>query len=183
MLSLFALAIGLAMDAFAVSLVRGATGERSLRRALEVAIAFGLAQALMPLTGWALGQAFSENFERYDHWIAFVLLGFLGLRMIREAFVEEIEAEPVPGSHFRGLVLAAVATSIDAAVAGITLPLLGPPVAVSCAVIGVVTAVISFAGYYLGVLVPSRDGKWAEVLGGLVLIGLGTSILIEHLSA
>lgn len=183
MFAVFLLAVGLAMDALAVSLVRGATGARSLARALEVGIAFGFAQAVMPLTGWALGATFAERFDRVDHWIAFGLLTFLGLRMIREAFGEEPEAEPSPGHHLRGLALAALATSIDAAVAGLTLPLMGPPVLVSCLVIGAVTGIISFAGYYLGGLVPSRGGTYAEIFGGLVLIGLGTHILFENLGA
>lgn len=182
MLSLLALAVGLAMDAFAVSLVRGATAQRSAGRAFEVAFAFGLAQGLMPLIGWAVGVAFAGLLDRVGHWIAFGLLGFLGLRMIREAFGDEPEAEPAPGHHLRGLAIASLATSIDAAAAGITLPMLGLPVVLSCAVIGAVTAILCLAAFHLGALVPSRHGRYAEIFGGLVLIGLGTKILAEGLA-
>lgn len=171
------------MDAVAVALVRGATGERRIAHAVELALAFGIAQGVMPLIGWGLGTAFAGTIEAFDHWIAFVLLAFLGLRMLREALSED--DEPAPGGtsyRLAALATAAVATSIDAAAAGLALPLLEVRVLTACATIGAVTAVLSGIGYWLGGHASPRLGKWAEVLGGVVLIGLGAKILVEHLA-
>jgi putative Mn2+ efflux pump MntP len=182
MLALLVLSVGLAMDAFAVSLVRGSTGEKRLVRAAELGLAFGLAQGLMPLLGWALGLAFGDRFQAFDHWIAFVLLSVLGGRMLFEAASDE--EERVAGGHTRllGLATAAFATSIDAAAAGLALPLLGIMVPVACLTIGATTALLCTIGYSLGSRVGGRLGRRAELLGGTVLIGLGLKILVEHLS-
>ena len=181
MLALLVLSVGLAMDAFAVSLVRGAIGERRLVRAAELGLVFGLAQGLMPLIGWGLGQVFAGPFQSIDHWIAFALLSFLGGRMLVEAAKP---GAPLPGGHSRllGLLTAAFATSIDAAAAGLTLTLLDVRIPVACLTIGVTTAVLCTAGYLIGSQVSGRAGKWAEALGGVVLIGLGAKILVEHLA-
>ena len=184
MLELLLLALALAMDAFAVSLVRGSTGERHLARALEVGLAFGLAQGIMPIAGWGLGELFAEWIEAIDHWVAFVLLSLLGARMLREAF----SGERVPGvplkvhAHYAGLFAAALATSVDAAAAGLTLDLFATPVVFSCVVIGLVTAVLCSAGYWSAARVGARYGVYAEGFGGIVLMGLGVKILIEHTS-
>ena len=182
MLALAILAIGLAMDAFAVSLVRGATGARHILRALELGFAFGLAQGLMPLLGWAAGEAFGDTFRSFDHWIAFGLLGLLGGKMVREAL--SAGDEP-PASHGRllGLVTAAFATSIDAAAAGLTLSLFGLAIPTACLVIGLTTALLCTLGYLAGARVSGRSGASAELLGGIILIALGIKILVEHLSA
>ena len=180
MLGLFFLAIGLAMDAVAVSLVRGATGEHRWIRALEVGLAFGVAQGVMPLLGWGLGAAFSDRIAAFDHWIAFLLLGFLGIRMLREAASDKGPSTVRARNYYAGLAIAAIATSIDAAAAGITLPMLGQPIGTACAVIGGVTAALCVAAYWLGLRASPRSGKIAEIIGGLVLIGLGTRILVEH---
>lgn len=183
MLALLALSLGLAMDAFAVSLVRGSVGERRLLRALELGLAFGAAQGLMPLLGWGLGLAFAGGFEAFDHWIAFVLLAILGGRMLIEAASPGEDGKEV-GRHSRllGLAVAAFATSVDAAAAGLTLPLFAAPIPLSCLAIGATTACLCTSGYWLGGRVSPNGGRLAETLGGLVLIGLGTKILIEHLS-
>lgn len=183
MLELLVLSVGLAMDAFAVSLVRGASGKRSTLGALEIGLAFGLAQGLMPLIGWGLGRAFEGPFQAFDHWIAFGLLSILGVRMVREATSASAVATPSTGTNVAALATAAFATSIDAAAAGLTLPLLGVTIPLACVTIGVTTAVLCAAGYVLGSRVSGRFGKRAEFAGGLVLIGLGTTILVEHLSA
>lgn len=182
MLALLVLSIGLAMDAFAVSLVRGSVGERSAVRAAELGLAFGLAQGLMPLLGWALADTLGGTFRAYDHWIAFTLLAVLGGRMLMEAFSADEEHKPGTHSRLLGLATAAFATSIDAAAAGMTFSLLGMSVPVACLTIGATTAVLCSAGYLLGSRVPERMGNLAEVLGGLVLIGLGIKILLEHLA-
>jgi putative Mn2+ efflux pump MntP len=183
MFELLVLSLGLAMDSFAVSLVRGSSGERSLARAVEIGFAFGLAQGLMPLIGWGLGKAFEGPFQAFDHWIAFVLLFVLGVRMLREALAPRADDAPSSHSHIVAMATAAFATSVDAAAAGLTLPLLGVPVPLACVTIGVTTALLCIVGYELGSRVSGRVGKRAEFVGGLVLIGLGTKILIEHLGA
>ena len=123
------------------------------------------------------------TFQAFDHWIAFFLLLVLGLRMLREAMASEADAATSTASHVAALATAAFATSVDAAAAGLTLPLLGIQVPLACITIGVTTALLCAAGYALGSRVPDRVGKHAEFVGGLVLIGLGTKILIEHLTA
>jgi putative Mn2+ efflux pump MntP len=182
MFALLLLSLALAMDAFAVSLVRGAAGKGRKIDALILGSAFGLAQGLMPLVGWLLGVAFAETFRSIDHWIAFALLTVLGLRMIREARSKETETVARGPLSSLSLLVAAFATSIDAA-AGVALPLLGVPIPVACLVIGGVTGVLCASGYVAGARIGTKLGKKAELAGGIALISLGMKILIEHLSA
>lgn len=181
MIAILVLAVGLAMDAFAVALVRGARGERSWRAAMETGIAFGAAQGLMPLAGWLLGSLFMALIADVDHWIAFVLLAVLGARMIIAGLSSgdgEDDDAPTPGG--RALLVAALATSIDAAAAGLTLDFFALPVAASCLVIALVTTVLCVASYRFAASLGAALGKRAEVLGGLVLIGLGLKIVLDH---
>ncbi len=183
MFSLLILSLGLAMDAVGVSLVRGATGEHRLLRAIEVAAFFGIAQGVMPLFGWSIGIAISSVIETIAHWIAFLLLGFLGCRMLFEAYKRGGESMVASKrSHYWGLSIAALATSIDAAAAGITLPLLEQPIALACLTIGLVTAVLCAPAYWIGARASRRLGSVSEVIGGIFLIALGTKILVEHLA-
>jgi putative Mn2+ efflux pump MntP len=177
MIQLGLLAVALAMDAFAVSLAQGAARRGG---ALRIALAFGAAQALMPLIGWGLGAAFADAIRSFDHWVAFLLLAALGGKMLHEALHGD---SPSPAPALIGWALggAAVATSVDAAAAGVTLPLLGAPIALACAVIGAVTAALCYAGVRIGAAGGARLGKAAEVAGGLLLIALGGKILVEHL--
>ena len=177
---LIALAFGLAMDAFAVSVAQGASRRARMGAALAMGAAFGLAQGLMPLLGWGLGWALAGVIRSVDHWIAFVLLGLLGAKMLREGLSKD-EASAAPALIGWALLGAAIATSIDAAAAGITLPMLGTPILVSCLVIGVITGALCVAGVLIGAASGARLGKIAEVIGGLVLIAIGTKVLIEHL--
>ena len=185
MLTVFALAVALAMDAFAAAVGEGAAARPrpGAARALGVGLAFGTAQALMPLAGWALGLAFAAMARELDHWIAFVLLVVIGVRMAHAGLEPQpAGAEPRGTRRARwGLLTAAVATSIDAAAAGVTLPMLGQPVVLACAIIGAVTFAMSTAGVLIGAAAGALIGRRAEVFGGLVLIGIGTKILIEHL--
>ena len=179
------LALALSMDALAAAVSHGVGKQRRFlaTEALQVGLAFGMAQALMPLLGWGLGLAFTAVVRDVDHWIAFALLAFIGARMVgagSNASGKVPEASVATASRW-GLLTAAVATSIDAAAAGVTLPMLGPPVLASCAIIGAITFVMSAAGVFLGAVVGAMAGRRAEVIGGLVLIGIGTKILIEHL--
>lgn len=188
MLPLFLLALALAADAFAVSIARGAAGPHSLARALETGLAFGAAQGIMPLAGWALGALFMAWIEAVDHWIAFGLLTFLGVRMLFAAFSEEEaeyaveEKDADRRSHLLVLFIAALATSIDAAAAGLTLDLFGPPVWLSCLAIAGVTAAVCVPGYWFASRIGGRFGHLAEAAGGVVLVGLGAKILIEHMA-
>jgi putative Mn2+ efflux pump MntP len=179
MFGLLLLAFALSMDAFAAAICQGAVQRRAGALALAIGLAFGLAQGLMPLLGYALSLAFTASLSAVDHWIALILLVLLGGRMIREGLERQADdcAPPLSGWH---LLVTAVATSIDAAAAGVTLPLLGRPVLLACAVIGATTALISAGGVWLGSHVGTRLGKPAELLGGAVLIGLGVKIFVQH---
>lgn len=180
MLALFILAIALAMDAFAVSVCQGAAARHGLREALRIGGAFGLAQGIMPAFGWALGVALAGVIQAVDHWIAFVLLGGLGLKMIYEG-LQSSDMEVRTALDGRALLLAAIATSIDAAAAGVTLPTLGIPVLWACLVIAIVTGVVCIFGVLTGARLGQRFGKRAEVAGGLVLVALGMHTLTQHM--
>ncbi len=183
MAALLLLALALAMDAFAVSIARGAAGEHSMVRALETGLAFGVAQGVMPLLGWALGALFMQWIEAVDHWIAFGLLAFLGIRMLKEAFSKDEDDDEAPRrSYYLALFAAAIATSLDAAAAGLTLDVMGLPLGLSCIVIALVTMGMCIPGYWFAARFGSRLGHYAEAVGGIVLIVLGVKILLEHLA-
>lgn len=171
------LALALAMDAFAVALTQGARFRPGWGGGAAIALTFGVFQGAMPLIGWGIGAVAFTYIEAVDHWIAFGLLAFLGVRMLGGHVGEEEAAHALTG---RALLVAGVATSIDALAAGITLPTLtmAPPLA--AALIGVVTFVLSAAGVMLGRIAGDRWGAWAERAGGVILIGLGAKILAEH---
>ena len=181
---LFLIGIGLSMDAFAVAICKGLGMERINKRdTLLLALFFGGFQALMPLTGYLLGSRFASYIERWDHWIAFVLLAFIGGNMIRESREQEEEEIEHGGSiRYRELFTLAVATSIDALAVGITFALL-PDINVPLAVclIGVTTFVCSAAGLKVGNLFGLRYKAKAELAGGIILILIGLKILLEHL--
>lgn len=192
-LTILTLSVGLAMDAMAVSAARGfAAPALRVRDVLSVALFFGGFQALMPLIGWFLGDAFGSVVSAWDHWIAFVLLGAIGAKMLWEArTLPDAEPSAEGGAQQaasgpdlfapRVLVVLAIATSIDALAAGITLPLLGAPLLVSVASIGFVTALLSALGIVAGRRFGDVLGRRLDVFGGLVLMALGTKILVEHL--
>lgn len=183
MIAVLILALALAMDAFAVSLVRGAARRHSITRALETGIAFGVAQGVMPLIGWGLGALVVGWLAAIDHWIAFILLALLGYRMLREGLEEDEDAASADNdtrAGFVALLVAAIATSIDAAAAGLTLELFSLPIWLSCVIIGAVTLALCAPAYWFAARIGPALGKKAEVFGGLVLIGLGVKILAEH---
>lgn len=179
MFTLLLLSLGLAMDAFAAAVAQGASSRPSRKTALRMSLAFGLAQAIMPLLGWALGIAFAAIMASAAHWIALALLTILGLRMMKEGLDRDPE-EPMKELSLWPLLVVAIATSIDAAIAGVTLPTIGAPIVLACVVIGLTTSLLTYPGVYLGALVGARIGKWAEVLGGLILIGLGIKIFMAQ---
>ena len=178
-MTLLLLALALAMDAFAVAVCNGAKTRPGLAGALPIGLTFGAAQGLMPLAGWALGTTFAGAIDAWDHWIAFALLGLLGIKMIGEGLDtgDESGDRPLAG---RALLVAAIATSIDAAAAGLTLDTLGVPVMLACLAIAGVTALLATIGALFGAAIGTRFGKRAEIAGGLVLIGIGLRIVAEH---
>jgi putative Mn2+ efflux pump MntP len=180
------LALGLAMDATAVSAARGIAVPAILpKHVFLVAAFFGGFQALMPLLGWLLGSRIGPLVEAWDHWIAFALLGAIGGKMLWEARggEEEKEGEDRTADLFglKVMFVLAVATSIDALAVGITLPMLNAPFALSLITIGVTTAILSALGLFAGRRFGAVLGKRLDAAGGLVLIGLGVKILVEHL--
>lgn len=176
------LSFGLAADACAASASRGLAAPRvNVRDVVALAICFGGFQAAMPALGAFLGERVGPLIERWDHWIAFALLALLGGKMIREAFAEgDDEASERGALTLPTLLTLGVATSIDALAAGITLPTMGLPVVPTIACIGAVTAALSAAGYFLGRRFGEVFGKRLDVVGGLVLVGLGFKVLHEH---
>lgn len=178
-------AIALSMDAFAVSVCKG-LGMRRMRydQALVISLYFGVFQALMPLIGWLLGTSFSRYIQAFDHWIAFVLLAFLGGKMLWDVFYEKEDGEQESAERrldHRELFMLAIATSIDALAVGIAFACLDVNIWSSISIIGVTTLVISFAGVWIGNRFGNRFQKKAEIAGGLVLILIGVKILAEHL--
>ena len=185
-ITLFVLALGLSMDAFAVSISNSMcfSGLRRNEAALT-SLSFGVFQGLMPVAGYFAGRAFADVVSAFDHWIAFALLGFIGGKMMIEAVREWNEEEVVdvmdaPIDHKNMLVLA-VATSIDALTVGITFAFLGTPIVEAITIIGITTMVISIAGVVVGNFFGSRYKSKAEFIGGLILVLLGLKILLEHL--
>ena len=186
LIELFLIAVGLSMDAFAVSVCKGlAMPKCTFKKAAIVGLWFGGFQALMPLIGWLLGSQFQKYITSIDHWIAFILLSFIGGKMMIEAIREWNEEETVdvmdaPLDHKNMLVLA-VATSIDALAVGITFAFLDTPIIEAITIIGITTMVISIIGVVVGNFFGSRYKSKAEFIGGLILVLLGLKILLEHL--
>ncbi len=182
---LMVIAVGLSMDAFAVAMCKGLSMRRiNYGHAVIIALSFGVFQALMPLMGWALGIQFSTYIERFDHWIAFVLLSFIGVKMIKEAFGEDDcdkNGCKISSFDIKELIILSVATSIDALAAGISFACLNVAILPSCGAIGLTTFVICIAGVLLGNKFGAKYKSKAEIFGGVVLILIGLKILFEHL--
>jgi len=176
------IAVGLAMDAFVVSIISGsAYRQLHVRHALRMALFFGAFQAFMPLVGSLAGLTLREYITHCDHWIAFGLLAAVGGKMIYESFkIKSVEENPDPSNIFVLLVLS-VATSIDALAIGITLSLLAGSIVVAVIIIGLITFVLSYLGVYIGKRFGHFFESKMEALGGIILIGIGTKVLIEHL--
>lgn len=178
-LDLVVLAFALAMDAVAVSLAQGLRLRRpSLRDAALVAGMFGLFQGAMPLLGWVLAFWFADAVSTATPWIAFGLLAAIGGKMLWEAFGDDEEEHTAPVVTIRSVTPLAIATSIDAAAVGVTFGVLEVDVARACLLIGVVTLALSLVAVFVGSRVGERLGRWAEVLGGGILILIGLRILL-----
>ncbi len=179
--TLFLLAVGLSMDAFAVSVCKGlAMQKMSIKKATIVGLWFGGFQALMPTIGYFLGKQFEGYIKSIDHWIAFGLLLLIGGNMIKEALSGEEEAGS-DSLSLKEMFLLAVATSIDALAVGITLGFMNVDILSAASFIGVITFSLSAIGVKVGNLFGNRYQKKAELLGGIILIFLGVKILLEHL--
>ena len=184
-LELFLIAVGLSMDAFAVSVCKGlATRQLRCRHYLIIGAWFGGFQALMPSLGYLLGSTFESYITAIDHWVAFVLLAVIGGKMLWEAFREDAgegDGKPADRIDLGEFFILAIATSIDALAVGISFAALSVDIVPSVALIGVTTFAFSIAGVFVGNFFGSRYEKPASIVGGVVLILIGTKILLEHL--
>jgi putative Mn2+ efflux pump MntP len=176
------IAVGMAMDAFAVCLGAGSQARSSGPRSIfRLAFHFGLFQFLMPVIGWFAGTTILPYVSAYDHWVAFFLLGFVGIRMIRSGFdVDNAKPSPDPSRGWT-LVLLALATSIDSLAVGFSLGIVGLTIWYPAIVIGLVTGLLSWIGIILGNRLGKMFGKRMEILGGIILILIGVRILLGHL--
>ena len=182
LLELFILAVGLSMDAFAVSVCKGlALGKIRPKHMLIAGAWFGGFQALMPLVGYLLGSRFEQYIRSFDHWVAFVLLGAIGANMLREALGKEEDDDTDASMGVKTMFLMAVATSIDALAVGITFAFLQVRIIPAVLFIGVTTFILSALGVKAGSLFGAKYKKRAEIAGGVILVLLGIKILLEHL--
>ncbi|MFA5450487.1 MAG: manganese efflux pump MntP family protein [Dehalococcoidales bacterium] len=180
---LLLIALGLSADCFAVSLGIGASSNRvSIPALLRVGTSFSLFQGLMPVIGWFLGKSVLSVLSSITGWIAFVLLAIIGGRMLWEGISNTGQAKK-PGDYTRGLLLVglAVATSIDAMAAGLSFALIEVPLLSACLVIGATAFIASVTGYVLGNRSSQLLGRWAEILGGILLVGIGVHMMISSL--
>jgi manganese efflux pump family protein len=176
------IALGLAMDAFAVCLGAGTTPHiNGPRPVFRLAFHFGLFQALMPILGWLVGSTIERWIAPFDHWIAFALLAFVGVRMIRSGLQGEDESSPVDPSRGATLIMLSVATSIDAFAVGLSLAILNIGIIYPAIVIGLVAGGMSLLGLALGSRLGKVFGKRMEIIGGLILIAIGVEVVISHL--
>lgn len=189
-IEMLALAIGLSMDAFSVAICKGLCCKKaSLVNMAKCGLWFGGFQALMPLLGFFLASTFAKQIEAFDHWIAFALLAFIGANMLKEAFFDKDEAAcPIDEKQnfsVKTMLTMAIATSVDAIAAGISLAMESVSkdinIALAVALIGIVTCVLSALGVKIGSVFGDRFEKKAQILGGVILILLGLKILLEHL--
>ena len=179
-IELFMIAVGLSMDAFAVSVCKGLSVKKvGVKHAALAGLYFGGFQFLMPVIGYLLGFRFESVIETVDHWVAFVLLAFIGGNMIKESFGKAEELNDDFG--VKTMLLMAVATSIDALAVGITFAFLEVQILPAAGLIGVTTFLLSFAGIYIGNVFGARYKSKAELAGGIILVLIGVKILLEHL--
>ncbi|MHC8320929.1 manganese efflux pump MntP [Pseudomonas sp. GB2N2] len=178
------LALAMSTDAFAAAIGKGASLHKPrFVEALRTGLIFGVIEAITPLIGWGIGQVATQYVERWDHWIAFTLLLVLGLHMIHNGIKHEAEEEKPDQHSFFILAVTAFATSIDALAVGVGLAFVNVNILVAAAAIGLATTVMVTVGVMLGRVLGTAVGKRAEIIGGVVLMLVGSTILYEHLSA
>lgn len=179
---LFILAVGLSMDAFAVSICKGLSmTQLNKRHTVIIGLYFGGFQAVMPLIGYFVGFHFKDAITSVDHWVAFILLAIIGLSMIRESFDSDAEEELDPSVDFTTMTVLAIATSIDALAVGVTFAFLQVRLLPAVSFIGVTTFLFSIAGVKAGNVFGIKYKSKSEFAGGLILLLIGLKILIEHL--
>jgi manganese efflux pump family protein len=178
-LAILGMSVGLAMDAFAVSVAAGMAVESVTRgHVFRIGFHFGLFQFFMPIVGWLAGQGLEGRINNYDHWVAFALLGYVGFKMLWEACHDKKNLSNNDPTRGLRLVTLSLATSIDALAVGISMALLGVSVWLPSVVIGIVTATLSSIGITFGGRIGTRWGHWAEIAGGTVLILIGCKVLL-----
>lgn len=178
----FLIALGLAMDAFAVSLGIGCAGQaQDGRSKFRLAFHFGVFQAGMTLLGWLAGTTIADWINGIDHWVALALLGYVGVNMIRSGFNHDCETYQANPSKGKTLMMLCVATSLDAMAVGLSMAMLKTPVIFPSLVIGVVASALSVFGLFAGNKMGETFGKRMEILGGLILVGIGLRIVFTHL--
>ena len=182
LITIIIIALGLSMDAFAVSIVSGAAYKQlKIKHALRIALFFGGFQAIMPLIGYLAGLSIKNYIASYDHWVAFGLLSAVGVKMIYESFKIKSAENNLNPTNILILLVLSIATSIDALAIGITLSFLRVSLVTAVGIIGLVTFVLSYLGVFLGKRFGHFFENKIEAIGGLILIGLGVKILFEHL--
>ena len=182
-IELIVLSIGLAMDAFAVSIFKGLSmPSMKWKNAIIIGLYFGCFQALMPVLGYLLGVNFQDIISNVDHWIAFILLDVIGINMIKEAISKDND-EHNDSIKFKDMIVLAIATSIDALAVGITFAFLNVNLILAISLIGIITFIISVLGVKAGNIFGDKYEKKAECIGGIILILLGIKILLKHLLA
>lgn len=180
LLQIFLIAVSLSLDAFGVSIAGGIKlKDAKIIHAIKIGAFFGIFQAVMPVIGWLIGGAMAGKIDSFDHWIAFILLSGIGINMLWETSREKTNHKNIIETKI--LFLLAIATSIDAFIVGITLPLLQIPLLLSVIIIGSVTFVSSFFGFLFGKKLGLALDKKVEIIAGVVLILIGLKILLEHL--
>ncbi len=181
-LTLIFIAVSLAMDAFTVSIAKGISLKRATsNQAAKVALFFGGFQALMPFIGWACGQSFAKYIQAFTPWIALILLGAIGGKMLYEAFShDEDKGSQQDSLSIKSLTLLAVATSIDALVVGVMFAFFNVNIVLAITIIGLITFVISYAGVLMGNKIGRYLNNYAEIIGGIILILIGLSIFLNR---
>jgi manganese efflux pump family protein len=182
-LTILFIALGLAMDAFAVSVTSGVTIKRlDFKNSLKIALSFGIFQSIMPVVGWLAGVSLQKFIEDYDHWVALALLSFVGIKMIYESFTMREEEKYVESMSSQMLLMLSIATSIDALVVGMTFAFLDVAIVLPVIIIGLVTFLLSLAGIFLGKKFGNLFQSKIEIAGGLILIIIGIKIVLDHIS-
>ncbi|MHC1772177.1 MAG: manganese efflux pump MntP family protein [Flexilinea sp.] len=175
-------AVGLSMDAFAVAICTGLSMQRiSIKKSLTVGLYFGIFQAVMPLIGYLLGSQFADKITAFDHWIAFALLGIIGLKMIKDSFAQQkCEVCEEPSLEFKEMLPLALGTSIDALALGVWFAFLKVRIIPAVSIIGIITLLLSMAGVKIGNMFGLKFKAKAEITGGIILLLMGLKILLEH---
>ena len=181
-ISILIIAIGLSMDCFAVALGAGCSlGKIRKIQVLRISLSFGVFQAIMPLIGWLVGRTVIDYVAPYDHWVAFGLLAIIGGHMLWEFFEKKEKEENVDVTRGVRLIILSVATSIDSLAVGLSFAFLDVNIGIAVAIIGTVAFIVTAVGVIAGRKIGQLIGRWAELAGGLILIGIGLRILLSHL--